>query len=178
MSLRDELLKAGLVSADKVKKLESDTRNQQHQHKKSKALAAQDAARQAEAHRRAEAEAARKREQDRQLNQKREAEKQRREQAARARQLIDGHRLNEPEAEQRYNFQDGRFVRSIRVTVAQRKALALGRMAIVQGNRNEFDFALIPREIALKLAEFVPERVLLLHPESSGDETEDEWGDW
>ena len=124
------------------------------------------------------AEAARKREQDRQLNQKRAAEKQRREEAARARQLIDGHRLNEPEAEQRYNFQDGRFVRSIRVTAAQRKALALGRLAIVQGDRSEFDFALIPREIALKLAEFVPERVLLLYSESSGDETEDEWGDW
>lgn len=178
MSLRDELLKAGLVSADKVKKLESDARNQQHQSKKSKALAAEDAARQAEARRRAEAEAARKREQDRQLNQKREAEKRRREQAARARQLIDGHRLNEAEAEQRYNFQDGRLVRSIRVTVAQRKALALGRLAIVQGDRNEFDFVLVPRETALKLAEFVPERVLLLHPESSGDETEDEWGDW
>ena len=178
MSLRDELLKAGLVSADKIKQLESDARNQQHQRKKNKTLAAEETVRQAEARRRAEAGAARKREQDRQLSQKREAEKQRREEAARARQLIDGHRLNEPEAEHRYNFQDGRFVRSIRVTVAQRKALALGRLAIVQGDRNEFDFALIPRETALKLAEFVPERVLLLYPESNGDETEDEWGDW
>lgn len=178
MSLRDELLKAGLVSADKIKRLESDTRNQQHQSKKNKTLAAEEAARQAEARRRAEAEAARKREQDRQLNQKREAEKQRREQVARARQLIDGHRLNEPEAEQRYNFQEGRFVRSIRVTPAQRKALAMGRLAILRGYRGEFDFPLVPREIAQKLAEFAPERVLLLYPESSGDEAEDEWGDW
>lgn len=178
MSLRDELLKAGLVSADKIKQMESDARNRQHQSKKSKTLAAEDAARQAEARRRAEAEAARKRGQDRQLNQKREAEKQRREQAARARQLIDGHRLNDPEAEQRYNFQDGRFVRAIRVTPAQRKALAAGQMAILRGYRGEFDFPLVPREIALKLAEFVPERVLLLNPESSGDEAEDEWGDW
>jgi len=106
MSLRDELLKAGLVSADKAKKLESDTRNQEHQRKKSKALSAEEAARQAEARQRAEAEAARKREQDRQLNQKREAEKQRREQAARAHQLIDSHRLNDPKAEIFYNFID------------------------------------------------------------------------
>jgi uncharacterized protein YaiL (DUF2058 family) len=112
------------------------------------------------------------------LNQKREAEKQRREQAARARQLIDGHRLNEPEAEQRYNFQDGRFVRSIRVTPAQRKALAMGRLAILRGYRGEFDFPLVPRETAQKLAEFAPERVLLLYPESSGEDAEDEWGDW
>ena len=45
MSLRDELLKAGLVSADKIKQLESDTRNQQHQRKKSKTLAAEETAR-------------------------------------------------------------------------------------------------------------------------------------
>lgn len=177
MSLRDELLKAGLVSADKIKKLETDTRNQQHQHKKNRTLGAEEKARQAEARRRADADAIRKREQDQRLNQKREAEKQRREQAARARQLIDGHRLNEAEAEDRYNFQDGRFVRSVRVTAAQRKALVRGQLAIVQGDRGEFDFALIPRETALKLAEIVPERVLLLYSENSGEE-EDDWGDW
>jgi len=49
MSLRDELLKAGLVSADKIKQLESDARNQQHQRKKNKTLAAEETARQAEA---------------------------------------------------------------------------------------------------------------------------------
>lgn len=177
MSLRDELLKAGLVSADKAKKLDSEGRKQDHQRKKNQALAAEEAARQAEARQRAEAEAARKRAQDRQLNQQREAEKQRREQMARARQLIDGHRLNDPQAEIPYNFQDGHAIRSIRVTPSQRKALALGRLAIVRGDRNQFDFALLSREIALKLAEFMPERVLLLHPENSGDELEDEWGD-
>ena len=178
MSLRDELLKAGLAPSDKAKQLESDTRKQEHQRKKSKALAAEEAARQAEARQRAEAEAARKREQDRQLNQKREAEKRRREQVARARQLIEGHRLNDPQAEIPYNFQDGRTIRSIRVTASQRKALALGRLAVVRGDRDEFDFSLAPRETALKLAEFMPERVLLLYPESSGDEAEDDWGDW
>lgn len=177
MSLRDELLKAGLVSADKAKKLDSEGRKQDHQRKKNQTLAAEETARQAEARQRAEAEAARKRAQDRQLNQQREAEKQRREQMARARQLIDGHRLNDPQAEIPYNFQDGHAIRSIRVTPSQRKALALGRLAIVRGDRNQFDFSLLSRETALKLAEFMPERVLLLHPESSGDELEDEWGD-
>ncbi|MFO1425192.1 MAG: DUF2058 family protein [Candidatus Competibacteraceae bacterium] len=176
MSLRDELLKAGLVSADKAKKLDSDGRKQDHQRKKNQALAVEDAARQAEARRQAEAEAARKREQDRRLNLEREAEKKQRELVARARQLIDSHRLNDSEAEILYNFldSDGRWIRAIRVTPAQRKALAMGRLAIVRGDRNEFDFALIPRETALKLAEFMPERILLLHPESSGDETEEE----
>ncbi len=175
MSLRDELLKAGLVASDQAKKLESDGRKQEHQRKKSKALAAEEAARQAEVHRQAEAEAARKREQDRQRNREREVEKQRRELAARARQLIDGHRLNEPEAEILYNFPDGRSIRAVRVTPSQRKALALGRLAIVRGDRNEFDFPLIPREVAQKLLEFAPERVVLLYPESSGVEADDDW---
>jgi uncharacterized protein YaiL (DUF2058 family) len=178
MSLRDELLKAGLVPSDQAKKLESENRKQAHQAKKSKTLAAEEAARQTEARQRAEVEVAHKREQDRQLNLKREAEKQRREQAVRARQLIDGHRLNDADAELPYNFQEGRFIRSIRVTAAQRKALALGRMAIVRGYKSQFDWVVTPRETALKLAEFIPERVLLLYDESSGDEGEEDWGDW
>lgn len=178
MSLRDELLKAGLVSSDKAKKLDSDGRKQNYQRKKGKALTPEEEAQQTEARKRAEADAARKREQDRQLNLAREAEKQRREQAARARQLIEAHRMNEPEAEIAYNFQDGNRIRSVRVTVSQRKALAMGRLAIVRGDRREFDFALTPREIARKLAGFAPDRVLLLHPESGGGDADDDWGDW
>lgn len=174
MSLRDELLKAGLVSADKAKKLDSDTRKQDHQRKKSKALAAEEAAQQAEARRQIEADAALKRERDRQLNLQREAEKQRRERAARAQQLIDSHRLNHPDAEILYNFldSDGHWIRAIRVLPPQRKGLAMGRLAIVRGDQHAFDFPLVPRDIALKLKEFAPDRVLLLHPESDSSETE------
>ena len=170
MSLRDELLKAGLVSSDKAKKQDSDARQQAHQRKKNKALAGEETARQAEVRRQAEVEAAHKRERDRQLNLEREAEKKQRELAARAQQLIDSHRLNEPEAELLYNFldSDGRWIRAIRVTPAQRKGLAMGRLAIARGDRHEFDFPLIARDTATKLAEWVPDRVLLLHPESDG----------
>ena len=176
MSLRDELLKAGLASADKAKKLDTDSRKQDHQRKKSKALAAEEAVRQAEARRQAEVEAARKREQDRRLNLEREAEKKQRELIARARQLIDGHRLNDPKAEIYYNFfdSDGHWIRAIRVTPAQRKALAVGRLAILRGDHDEFDFSLAPRETALKLVEFAPERVMTLHPENDGSEIGEE----
>jgi uncharacterized protein YaiL (DUF2058 family) len=174
MSLRDELLKAGLVSADKAKKQASDTRKQSYQRKKNKALAEEEAARQAEARRQIEAEAALKRERDRQLNLEREAEKQRRERVARANQLIDSHRLNEPDAEIQYNFldSDGHWIRVIRVTPAQRKGLAMGRLGIVRGDHHEFDFALASRETAVKLGEFAPERVLTLHSESENLEEE------
>lgn len=170
MSLRDELLKAGLVSADKANKLDSDSRKQDHQRKKNQTLAAEAAARQAEIRRQAEVEATRKREQDRRLNLEREAEKKQRELIARARQLIDSHRLNDPQAEIFYNFfdSDGHWIRAIRVTPSQRKGLAMGRLAILRGDRDEFDFSLAPREIAMKLEEFVPGRVMVLHPESDG----------
>jgi len=176
MSLRDELLKAGLASADQAKKLDSAARKQGHQQKKDKALAIEAAARQAEVRRQLEAEAAGKREADRRLNLEREAEKQRREQAIRTRQLIDSHRLNEAEAEIHYNFldRDGHWIRAIRVTAPQRQGLATGRLAIVRGDRHEFDFALIARETALKLAEFTPERLRVLHPEGDGLEVETE----
>jgi hypothetical protein len=177
MSLRDELMKAGLVSAERAKQLEADTRKQGYQRKKGQALAAEDAARQAEIRQRAEAEAAHKRDRDRRLNEEREAEKRRREQHARARQLIDAHRLNEPDAEIRYHFPEGRYLRGVRVTSAQRQALATGRMAIVRGDRHQFDYVLASRAVAQKLAEFAPERVLLLYPESSGAEEEEDWGE-
>lgn len=169
MSLRDELLKAGLVSAAKAKKLNADTRKQDYQRNKSKALA-EEAAQQEEIRQQAEIEAARKRERDRQLNLEREAEKQRREHSARARQLIDSHRLNHPDAEILYNFldSDGHWIRAIRVLPPQRQGLAMGHLAIVRGDRHEFDFPLTSRDLALKLVEFAPERVLVLHPESAG----------
>ncbi len=177
MSLRDELLKAGLVSVDKAKKLDSDSRKQDHQRKKNQALATEAAAQQAEIRHRAEVEAARKREQDRRLSLERDAEKKRRELIARARQLIDSHRLNDPQAEVFYNFldSDGCWIRAIRVTPLQRKALAMGRLAILRGDRDEFDFPLAPREIAMKLKQFAPDRVMVLHPETDGADTgEDE----
>lgn len=172
MSLRDELLKAGLVSADQAKKLDSDSRKQDYQRKKSQTLVAEAVAQQAEIRRQAEVETARKREQDRRLNLEREAEKKQRELIARARQLISSHRLNDPQAEIFYNFldSDGHWIRAIRVTPSQRKALAMGRLAILRGDRDEFDFSLAPREIAMKLEQFAPGRVMVLHPESDGSD--------
>lgn len=179
MSLRDELLKAGLVSTDRAKQLESSQRKQQHQRKKGQETAAQEAARQAEARRQLETEAARKREQDRQLNLEREAEKKARELAARARQLLDAHRLNDPEAQIFYNFldRDGRWIRAIRVTPTQRRGLALGRLAILRGDRHPFDFPLVPRETAVKVAQLAAERVMVLHPESAVLDEEADLGD-
>ncbi|PIE82828.1 MAG: hypothetical protein CSA09_04575 [Candidatus Contendobacter odensis] len=170
MSLQDELLKAGLISADNAKKHKADQRKRGHERKKNKMLAADDAEQQAEARRKIEAEVARKREQDRQLNQARNKQKRLQEQMARARQLIQEKRLNDADAEIKYNFldSDGRWIRALQVLPPQQKGLAAGRLAIVRGDRDQFDFALVHREIAVKLGAFAPERIVVLHPESDG----------
>lgn len=176
MSLRDQLLKAGLVSADAVQKAEKDRKQQQHRQTKQTPPAQRDAQK-AEAERQRQAEAEARRQRDRELNAQREAGKQRQADLARARQIVDAHRLNDPKAEDRYNFPDGRFVRSVRVTAAQRRQIALGQIGIVRMDAKSFDFALVPRAEALKVQAIVPERLALLYEESDGLE-EDDWGDW
>lgn len=176
MSLREQLLKAGLVSAEQVKKAETEVRKQTHQVKKDKTVAAAEAARQQEKQQWLAAEAERKRERDRQLNLEREAERKRREQAARAQQLLDSNRLNRPEAEIRYNFPHKDRYKFVRVTEEQQRQLARGQLAIARNPKDKYDFPLVSRETALKLAELSPDLVLLLYPEGSGNEA-DEW-DW
>jgi uncharacterized protein YaiL (DUF2058 family) len=178
MSLRDQLLKAGLVTEEQVKKTEAQAKKSKHKQNKNRTLAAEEAVRKAEERRQQEAEQAQKRERDRQLNEQREAVKRRRENAARIKQLIAGKRVNDANAEIPYNFQAGRAVRKVRVTEKQKTQLALGRLGIVRNPYDEFDFPILPREAAEKLGEIDQALILLLYPLTNKLDEEDEWGDW
>ena len=174
MSLQEQLLKAGLVSAGDLKKQEQEARKRFHESKKDKAIATAKANRKAEEQRHLEQELARKRDHDRQLNREREAQKKLREERARARQLIASHRLNDSAADIPYNFMDGSYIRFVRVTPQQQIQLAKGRLGIVRSFDSDYDFPLVPRETALKLADSFSDRVLLLNPkgDSTGDQEE------
>ena len=173
MSLRDQLLKAGLVSQEKAKKVESDARKHAHKIKKDKSLAAADTAQKAAERQRREADEAHKKERDRLLNLENEAQKQRQADLARIRQLIASHRLNDPDADIRYNFSaDGRRIRFVRVTAQQQKRLAMGLIGIARNTDDDYDLPLVPRETALKIAELDPNTLLLLYPHS--DQLEDD----
>lgn len=168
MSLRDQLLKSGLVSKDQVKKVETDKRKHGHKAKKDKATGQAEAERQAQEARRRQEEQERQRERDRQLNEERERQRRQREAAARVQQLVDSNRLNDRKADVAYHFTlDGRFVKRVWVTPQQQKLLALGRMGIARNPDNEFDFPLVNRDVALRLMEADPEAVVLLHEESA-----------
>ncbi|PWV65911.1 DUF2058 family protein [Plasticicumulans acidivorans] len=173
MSLRDQFLKAGLVTADAVKKAETEKRKQQHQSTKQSAKGKQAGPSEEQRQRQAEQEA--KRQRDRELNARKEAERKRQADLARAKQIIEANRQNDPQAEDRYNFQEGRFVRSVRVTDAQRRLIAMGKLGVARMDARGFDFVLIPREAALKVQEICPERLSLLFEECDSLE-DDDWG--
>ncbi len=175
MSLQEQLLKAGLVSADRLKQMETEERKQRHQAKKSKAVAAAEAARKAEEAQQRQREIARKQEQDRRLNLEREAHKKQNENRARARQLLDSRRPKEADATIRYSFMEGRFIRYVWVSQQRQRQLATGHLGIVRNADNRYDYPILPREAALKLAALFPEELLLLHPQSDSLEADDEW---
>lgn len=168
MSMRDQLLKSGLVSKDQVKKVETDKRKKGHKAKKDKSLAQAEAERQAQEARERQQEAEHQRQRDRQLNEERQRQRRQREAAARVQQLVDSNRLNESKAEVAYHFTlDGRFIKRVWVTPQQQKLLALGRLAIARNPENQYDFPLVSREVALRLREADPAAVVLLHQESA-----------
>ena len=177
MSLRDQLLKAGLVTEEQARKAEGQKRKSGHQGKKNKKLGAEQAAQKQQQEQARQAEQAAKRERDKALNREREQVRRRRENAARIRQMVGANRVNDPDAEVRYNFSAGKVVRSLRVTERQQRQLALGRLAIVRNPQDEFDFPLVPRKTAEAMAEVDPKLVLLMYDETSELE-DDDWGEW
>lgn len=165
MSLRDELLKAGLVSRDKADRVETQTRKRQHQLKKDKKSAAAEAAQRADEQRRSDWEREQQQERDRRLNRERESSRRRGESEAQVRQLVEAHRLNDPEAEIKYNVLiDERRIGYVRVNRQQQKLLALGEIGIARNPAKDYDLVLVDRNTMLKLTKIAPENGLVLHP--------------
>ncbi len=150
-SLRDQLLKAGLVTDKQAARSVSARERQQHRQKKSggrTAQANQAATRRQEAQRQQSAKAAR----DRQLNQTRQEKAAARARAAEIRQLIEQHRLPVLEGEQLeyFNFVAGRKIRRVAVDAERRERLRKGELSIVWF---EGRTAVLPAAIAARVQE-------------------------
>jgi uncharacterized protein len=129
MSLRDQLLQAGLVNEKQAR--EAERQQQQHQQGRQKLPKQQRgmASEQELALRRAQqAKAAR----DQQLNRKQQEKADRKARLAQARQLIEQHRLPKVQCEEFYNFVDGNKIRRIAADAATRERLRRGEIAIVR----------------------------------------------
>src|SRR5690606_17511188 len=122
-SLRDQLLKAGLVSEKQVKQAEKQARKQSRAASPSDAERKQAAARQAQA-----AKAAR----DRELSRRKAAKAEAKAREAQVRQIIEQHRLPSGDAGAPYFFKDGAYVRRNHVNAEQRSKLIAGALAIAR----------------------------------------------
>jgi len=141
-SFGDQLLKAGLVSKDKLNKAKKSKYKQQKSDKKNKDLAAKETAALA---RRATAENAAR---DRELNLQQREAAERKAIQAQVRQLIELNRLSRDGGAVGYNFQDGTAVKKLFVTEDIYDKLGRGLLAIV---RFDSGYEVIPSVVADKI---------------------------
>lgn len=159
-SLRDQLLKAGLVSEKQVKQAERQARKPPQRAKPAPADAQKQAA----------AERAAKAARDRELNRRQAAKAEAKARQAQVRQLIEQHRLPSPADGEPFYFQDDRLVRRVYVDGAQREKLIRGELAIA---RYGTGFALLPPAAAERVRERDPNAIIDLPangPESKEDD--------
>ncbi|WP_077928612.1 DUF2058 family protein [Wohlfahrtiimonas populi] len=183
MSLRDQLLKAGVVSEDRAKKVEQDKKKTKHQAYRDKDVKAKlDAEKKAQQDAILASEKAQKAKAQ-ESNQEVSLKQQRKALRVEARRIIDQKRVNVEKANDQFNFSsDGKKIRYVSVTAEQRKQLGNGNLAICRNDRDGFDYPLIPKENALRLVEIeklMDERwvYLLIDPQEVVDNA-DEWAAW
>ncbi len=166
-SLRDQLLKAGLVTEDQVRKAERKVGRKKHADRK-KPKAKRGEKRQPTA-----AETARRAKvaRDKELEAERAASRARNARNAQMAQIAEGARLNDANAELVHNFVKGTRVKRVHVTPAQRDALAVDRLAItVIHNRVH----LVDAATAAKLRAIDPSVYLWIASEQAGADGEDD----
>ncbi len=139
-SLQDQLLNAGLVNKNQVKKVKSEKRKQ----RKTKASAVDDIKQSAEQAR------LEKIARDKQLNQQKQQEAERRAIAAQIKQLIEMNRQPQEKDGEPYHFNDNNRVKTVYVTEAIRQQLTQGKLAIVRLNNT---YELIPTQVAEKISQ-------------------------
>lgn len=183
MSLRDQLLRAGVVSEDRAKKSEQEKKKFVHQayrDKDAKAkLDAEKKARQEAVLAREKADKAKSHESNQEVNVK----QQRKALRVEVRRIIDQKRVNIDKATDQFNFSsDGKKIRYVSVTADQRRQLGNGDLAICRNDRDGFDYPLIPKDNALRLVEIeklMDERwIYLLVDPKEVVENADEWAAW
>jgi hypothetical protein len=142
LSLQEQLLKSGLVSAAQAKSVKSDKRKQTQQQRKNKLEVVDEAKELAQ---KAQAE---KIERDRELNQLRQQQEEQKQLAAQIKQIIELNRLPRDPEGLAYNFTYDNKVKRLYVSEAMRDQIAEGRLAIVKLGTN---FEVVPAEAAKKI---------------------------
>ncbi|HWV10971.1 DUF2058 domain-containing protein [Pseudomonas sp. GD03944] len=164
LSLRDQLLKAGLVNEKQAKQAGKQQQKQKRLEQKgqvekdeSQKLAAQQAM-------------AEKAARDQELNRQQQEKAEQKSRAAQIKQLIEVSRLPKLTTEDYYNFVDDKKVKRLSVNALMRDKLSRGSLAIV---RHGGGYEVIPREAALKIQERDERRVVLLNTPTEAPDEDD-----
>lgn len=157
-SLQDQFLKMGLVDKKKYKEAKKDKHERQKTPQTHPENAIADMAKEA---------LAEKKKRDQQLNKKKIAERRAKEETARARQLIETHKIHVEAGDIVYNF---KFENTIKKLLLSRKtidSLARGKIGIVK-QAGEFQF--VPADIIYKVRQLNSKMVVLLNvPEENNN---------
>lgn len=164
LSLRDQLMKAGLVSEKQAKQAGKQKQKQQRLEKKGQ-VEVDDVIKQAALQAQAE-KAAR----DQELNEQQKEKAEQKARAAQIKQLIESSRLPKLQSDDYYNFVDEKKIKRIAVNTMLRDKLSRGSLAIV---RHGGGYEMIPREAALRIQERDPRRVILLNTPTEAPDGDD-----
>lgn len=155
LSLREQLLQAGLVTEKQVQQVERQKNQKQYQAPRDKKRPPQPTPQQLAAQKVAAEKAAR----DAELNRRKQEKADRKARFAQIRQLVEQHQVPRVESEDFYNFVDGVKIRRVPVDAGLRERLVRGELAIV---RNEGRYAFVPAAIAADIRSRV-ERAVIHH---------------
>ncbi|MFC3607453.1 DUF2058 domain-containing protein [Stutzerimonas tarimensis] len=164
LSLRDQLLNAGLVNEKQAKQASKQKQKQERLERKGqveKDESLRDAALKAHAE---------KVERDRELNRQQQEKAEQKARQAQIKQLIESSRLPKLNGDDYYNFVDGKKVKRIAVNDMLRDKLSRGSLAIV---RHGGAYEMIPRDAALKIQERDKQRIVLLNTPTEAAEDDD-----
>ncbi|MHC5224593.1 DUF2058 family protein [Ignatzschineria sp. LJL83] len=183
MSLRDQLVKAGLVSKEKAKSVQKEKSKRQHQAHRDKALKAELSAEKAQKQEEIKAFDEAKKAVDLEKNQAILAKQEKNRARGEMRDLIDRERVNKEKGEARFNFShDGKKIRSVFVTDQQHKELGDGKLMICRNDRDGFDFPVLPatfKERIHRLEEKIGDKIFYyISSALTEGEAEDEWAAW
>jgi uncharacterized protein len=170
LSLREQLLKAGLVSETQVQRAEAQQRQKQYtapRGKKPQPPTPQEIA--------AQKAAAAKVAKDSELNRRKQEKLERRAKYAEVRQLVAAHQVARVETEDFYNFQQGTEIHRVAVTPELRAQLIAGSLAIV---RCEGRFAFVPAAVGEQVGARVEKALLHLNKPAAPPAADDPYKDY
>ncbi|MCB2386676.1 DUF2058 domain-containing protein [Thalassolituus alkanivorans] len=145
-SLQEQLLAAGLIDKQKAKKAAKELKKQDHLQRTGQDNQIDEAKAKADAARKEKAE------RDRELNQKKEQEAQQKAIAAQVRQLVTTNAIKSEYADIKYQFVDGKKVKSIYVDQAIWDRLSRGQLAVIALDLpGEKKYEVLPLQIAEKI---------------------------